>query len=159
MNYIRVFISTPRKSKLKKLADAVNEFLCRQGQKFLFLPWYLSILDIIETKIFKEPTISPHKKSPKCIIPIFFHNKADFINIPTIIKSLEVIAGFPKKLKDKKIKHSLVYNLSPSIRSKIFNYKESVSSLNVEDLIKDINSLPRKCQDSKFTDQHHDHDF
>ena len=48
----------------------------------------------------------------------------------------------------------IVYTLKPSIRSKIFNYKEFISNITVFD---SVATYPCVCKDSPFVDWHHGH--
>ena len=48
-------------------------------------------LDIIETKLFKEPKEIIKKSIPKCRCSLTFKSKAfEFINLPKIVRSKEV---------------------------------------------------------------------
>ena len=158
MNYIRSKLSSLKKSTLRKAAECINDYLRRQGDKFPFLPWYLSALDIIENKIFKPPVLKTKRKSPDSIIPIHFHNKGiEFINLSKIISSPQSKLAFPNSLSDKRIKPMVVYNLTSTIRSTIFNYKKFVEELDVDLIGNNLNSIPCKCANSKFINNHHQH--
>ena len=50
-----------------------------------------------------------------------------------------------------------MYELTDSIRSKHFNYKEFVHNLDVDAFIKDENILPCTCHDSPSIDPYHRH--
>ena len=54
----------------------------------------------------------------------------------------------------KDLKTSIVYKLKPSIRSKIFNYKEFTSSI---DVYNNADVFPCKCNDSYFLNSDHGH--
>lgn len=79
MNYIRTLLTSLKKSNLKKVGVIINDYLMRQGEKFPFLPWYLSALDIIETKIFKTPVNRSKKKPPDSIISSIFTIKGSIL--------------------------------------------------------------------------------
>ena len=64
----------------------------------------------------------------------------------------EVISILPKEIK--RLNHVIVYNLKPSIRSKVLNYKEFTNS---NDVFDNIASYPCDCEGSMFVDKDHGH--
>ena len=52
---------------------------------------------------------------------------------------------------------STVYTLIKTIRSKIFNHKEFIKTLDTKDILENMNNLPRSCTTSPFTDPNHGH--
>ena len=113
------------------------------------------MLDIIKSKIGNPPiaTTSP-KKSPSNICRIAFNNKAiDFINIHKILKDNDTLQALPNKLRDDV--PMVVYNLTNTIRSQIFNYKSFVQSLDIDTFLRDESILPCNCHHSPFTDDNH----
>ena len=52
---------------------------------------------------------------------------------------------------------STVYTLTKTIRSKIFNLKEFIETLDTKDILDNMNSLPCNCTASPFTDTNHGH--
>ena len=50
---------------LKKIADLFNDFLYDEGSRFSYNQSYIMVLDIIETKLFKEPKETIEKYFPK----------------------------------------------------------------------------------------------
>ena len=81
------------------------------------------------TKVFKI-TKKVQKKRPPFVISVVFYNKGfDYINLSSILHLNNVKNLFPEKLKlDEHL--SAVYSLGKTIRNKILNYKETVSSIN-----------------------------
>ena len=76
------------KRHLKQIADHINDFLNDQNSQFLYNQWYLIALDIIETKLFKEPKEIIKKSISKYRCNLLFKSKAfDFTNIPQILRS------------------------------------------------------------------------
>ena len=65
LNYIRLLLASIKKWHLKQVADHINDFLHDQNSQFLYNQWYLMALEIIETKLFKEPTEIVNKSTPK----------------------------------------------------------------------------------------------
>ena len=87
------------------------------------------ILDMINHKMYKPP-LKKGKRSPSNFqLKLPFTSKAmDFINLPNIIRSAEIKEEKPGIMGDDDIP-MVVYKLTPSIRSDIFNYKSFVSKL------------------------------
>ena len=52
---------------------------------------------------------------------------------------------------------SAVYTLTKTIRSKIFNYKEFIKTLDTKDILDNMNNLLCNCTTSPFTDPSHEH--
>ena len=80
------------------------------------------------TKVFTTDK-KVQKKSPLFAISVFFHNEgSDCINLSSILHLDIVEILFPSKLKiDEPL--SVDYNLGKTIRNKILNYKETLSSI------------------------------
>ena len=153
MNLIRILLESKTKKVLKTFVVAINDFLERQSENFPFISWYLAALDIIETKLYRPEKPKPKKQIPKSILKILFDNKSlDFINLQRIINLDDVVSTFPKKMKD--MNPVIVYTLKPSIRSKIFNYKEFISNITVYD---SVATYPCFCNGSPFVDGDHGH--
>ena len=73
------------------------------------------------------------KESPRHILPIYFHNKGlEFIQLKTILRKPSVMTKLPESFQEDD-PPSVVYSLTSTIRNKIFNYKETVDSINTED--------------------------
>ena len=86
LNYIRVSLASI-KNHLKQIADHINDFLNDQSSQFFYNQWYLMTLDVIETKLFKEPKEVIKKSIPKYRFNLAFKGKAfDFINLPKILR-------------------------------------------------------------------------
>ena len=74
------------------------------------------VLDITETKSFKEAKETIEKSFPKYRCNWTFKSKAfDFINLPKILKWNEVCNNLPSNFEISDIP-TLVYNLNPSTR-------------------------------------------
>ena len=52
---------------------------------------------------------------------------------------------------------STVYTLTKTTRSKIFNHKEFIKTLNTKDILDNIKNLPCSRTRSSFTDSNHEH--
>ena len=113
-------------------------------------------LDIIETKLFIQPKKIFKKPIPKYRCNITFKSRAfDFINLPKILRSKEVCDNLPSNFDVSDM--PIVVN--PSIRSTLFNYKQFVLHLNVDEFVKDANSITCSCNkyDTSFTNNHYGH--
>ena len=158
-NEIRTTLNVAKKKVLKEIAFHIME-----RDTFTFYEsryqWYHYILDIIDTK-FLKPSEIKKKSPPKNVVTIKFVNKGlDHIHVSTIFRSPEVTSLLPEVLqKDEEIP-TCTMKLDPPIRSKILNYKETVSSLKivVDDDVSFVENLPScDCNNSEFCDPHHKH--
>ena len=99
---------------------------------------------------------SKSKPPPSNCCHIKFSNKAlDFINMHKIFKDKDIVHTLPREIRDDP--PTVVYHLTNSIRSKLFNYKEFVQSLDVDAAVADISSLPCHCSNSPFVNPDHNH--
>ena len=113
-------------------------------------------LDIIETKLFKEPKEIIKKFIPKYRCNLTFKSKAfDFIDLPQILRSKELWDNLPSKF-DIAI---VVYFLNPPIRSTLFDYKQFPLHLNIYEFLKDPNSIKCYCNKygNSFINNHYGH--
>ena len=116
-------------------------------------------LDIIETKLFKEPKGIIKKSIPKYRCNLTFKSKAfDYINLPKILRSKEMCDNLPSNFGISHIP-MVVYDLNPSVRSTLFNYKQFVLHLNIDEFLKDPNSIKCCCNkyDNSFINNHYVH--
>ena len=58
-------LASIKKRHLKQIAYQVNDFLDDQSSQFFYNQWYLMAVDIIETKLCKEPKEIIKKSIPK----------------------------------------------------------------------------------------------
>ena len=65
LNHIRVLLASIKKRLLKQIADHINDVHNDQNSQLFYNKWYLMTLDIIETKLFKEPKEIIKKSIPK----------------------------------------------------------------------------------------------
>jgi len=123
---------------------------------------YLYILDIIDTKFLSKisPT-STTKISPKNVCVIHFVNKGiNLLHLSSIFKENSVVNHLPEILKTEENLPKVTTSLSPSIRNKVLNYKDVVSSinLNIVDNKYVVDNMPQcHCHLSNFCDDHHGH--
>ena len=154
-NKCRILFDRLRHANLRKLAEEASLLLssCEDHLK----RWYELLIDVFLTKTMKDPKRT-EKKSPKFILPIYFHNKGlEFIQLKNILRKPNVMSKLPEILQDED-PPSVVYSLSSTIRNKIFNYKETVDSIdtaNFETFGTNLSACT--CSDSPFVDPDHGH--
>ena len=117
---------------------------------------YSLISDTFFTKVYKKPP--DKKKAPKYILPLFFDNKGlEHIKLSSILHQKDVINLLPNALKQDEVP-SIVYSLGPTIRSKVFNYKDTVSHIKTSDLETYGTGISAcDCHESEFVNGHHGH--
>ena len=156
-NFIRLSLSSMRKSYLKVVYDCLETDLNNQSSDFPYTQYLLLALDFIETKIYRSPIPSTNKSFPKNICKIKYVNKGiEFINLPRILNDSKLqnyLPSTPVKFEAPMI----TYKLEPSIACKIFNFNKFVAELDLKAFIENPEILPCDCLDSEFTDKHHKH--
>ena len=154
-NKVRVLLNRLKHSNLKKLAFEAK--LALNSSEDHLKRWYELIIDTFFTKIFKEEEIKS-KKSPKHILPIYFHNKGiEMVKLNKILRKPHITSKLPENLLTED-PPSIVYSLSPTIRNKLFNYKETVESIDITDsLTYGAGFSECDCQYSDFADPDHGH--
>ena len=160
-NEIRKLLNLAKKPVLKEIAFHIMEM----DDTFTFISerfqWYDFILDIIDSKLLKTPPERKRKTTPKNVITVKFVNKGmDDIHLNKIFRSKEVLDLIPPNLSREEDIPMVTMKLTPPIRSKILNYKETVSSLDVvvDEDVSFVRDLPScECEHSEFSDPHHGH--
>ena len=98
------------------------------------------------------------KCPPKNVVSIRFVNKGlDEIHVNNIFHKPEVISFLPEEIQKEE---NVQMKLDSPIRSKILNYRETVTSIStmVDEDVAFVNNLPScDCQNSNFCDPHHKH--
>ena len=148
-----------KKNVLKEIAFHILE-----RDKFIFhenrYQWYHYISDIIDTK-FLKPTLEKKKVVHKNVISIHFVNKGlDKLHISSILRSGEVQELLPDSLQTEEDMPTCTFRLDPPIRSKILNYRKTVSSLQIEidDDVSFVRDIPNcDCENSSFCNPFHKH--
>ena len=95
LNFIRILVSSMKKSYLKITHELLNIKLRDSTPDFIFSIYYHQAIDLIESKIYKLLYPKSKKKPLQNVCSLFFKNKGvEFINIdrilpdPHIVKSL-----------------------------------------------------------------------
>ena len=155
--FVRVSIKSFKKSFLKHVCNDVYDFLSSKADSFSNQQWYGMTLDLIESRIYNPPSSKITKTKPKNLIRLHFINKGmDMTNISKIINDKNVKKNLPTQFK-KTEQISTVYTLTKTIRSKIFNHKEFIKTLDTKDILDNMNNLPCNCTTSPFPDPNHGH--
>ena len=97
--------------------------------KAKFQQWYSYALDIIDTKFFKPSHANNDrtKKCPKIRFTLVFCNKGmEQINLNRILKFKGSVACLAGKIQLQENIFVATYRLTPTVRNKILNYKETV---------------------------------
>ena len=157
MNFIRMSLTTMKKSSLKSLGDTINDFLLSKPTNFLYSQWYSVALDIIDCRTFVKPCIKPKRPVLTNVIHVNFLNKAaEMVNLSSILRDPAVLKAVPSVAKGF-TPPTVVFSLNTPISSKIFNFNKFVTSLDVKSVLRNASYLPCNCADSPFRDKHHGH--
>lgn len=156
-NFIRVSLSSMKKSYLKSVFDTLDTEFNSVPSDFSYTQWYMVVFDFIESKLYKPPKQKPKRKVPENICSIFFDNKSvEMINLGKILSDVSLkehlgplVKNFPRPM--------VTYSLHQPIASKIFNFKKFVSEFNVADFLNNPECVPCHCEGSEFVDDHHKH--
>ena len=156
-NFCRKRIESFNLKTLKKLAVEADKRE-KENCEYNLTRWYAMIKDYFFTKKFKSQKEKKPKKKMKVRIPVMFHNKGlDMIKLSSIINHPDVLSSYPHAGEEDKIP-AVIYRLYPSIRSKIFNYKETVASINTTDNETFGTGIQQcHCANSIHCDQNHGH--
>jgi hypothetical protein len=125
------------------------------------IQYYDFISDYIDTILWKNKQTVPEKPSRKNPCVIHFSNKGfNKLGLPKIFNQDDVKFSLPIKMQTIELLPYPTYKLDNPIRNKIFNYKETVTNLDIkiEDEISFIPDMPScKCSESIFCDPYHGH--
>lgn len=97
--------------------------------KTKFQQWYSYVLDIIDTKIFKPSHANNDKtkKCPKILSTLVFCNKGmEQISLNKILKFKGSVACLAVKIQLQENISVATYRLTPTVRNKILNFKETL---------------------------------
>ncbi len=154
-NEVRKLLDGFKQKHLKSLAAEAHKRL-ELNHDSNFERLYKLLVDTFLTKVYKKP---PDKKqAPKHILPIYFDNKGlEHIKLSSILHEDDVVNKLPSMLQHQE-SPSVVYSLSNTIHSKLFNYKEAVNSIDTNDTETHGTGITTcDCQYSEFVNEHHGH--
>ena len=147
IHHIRTILFSLPVNYLKDLRD----FGLDKGGVDPFSPKYrLSsiICDVASFRLFKPVRSEPLHDNNRKFLHIPFANKGiDAINISNILNRKEVVKEIPPYFKNQSVP-IVSYSYTNSIGRKIFNYKEALQDINIEEYLK--NPLTCDCSHSPF---------
>ena len=156
-NLVRIKLTSSNTKTLKSIWNLTKHNDIFHNDQWI--RWQDYILDIIDTKIYKPPAKKERKPTAIFNLHIRFINKGlDFIKIRKILKSDDVTSLLPTCITDDEKVPSVLHKLEPTIRNKIFNYRQTVNDIDHSDKrtfgtgIEDC-----ECNNSPFMDSHHKH--
>ena len=95
-NFIRIAISSMKKSYLKITHDLLSTKSCDSPSDFIFSIYYHQAIDLVESKIYKPLPPKPKKKPFQNVYIIFFENKGvKFIIIARILSDSYIVKSLP----------------------------------------------------------------
>ena len=158
-NFCRKRLESKSIRQLKKLASEAFDNLADNCDPKM-IRWYEMIQDFFLTKKYKDPKKNTkNKKISEHLIKVNFHNKGlDFIRLPSILSSPDLSSLFPSLNNNGEGVPTVIYKLNAPIRSKIFNYIDTVNNIDKNDnntYGTHINSC--ECSASTFCDPNHGH--
>ncbi len=143
--YIQSTVPQMKKTELQKLDDLLEQTDIDDRIKNIFNE---IVMDKIKKKVIHQP-----KRKFGNPLKILYHNKAmDYINLPKILHNKQVEEKMPTGEDETP---NVVYKYTPSIRGKIFNYRQTMENLDIQEW--NTNEHLCDCEESIFKDQHHGH--
>ena len=108
-------------------------------------------------KLYKPSVEKKSKKAPENLCVVQFSSKdIEYISLPSIFRNSEVIELMPEDLRDREKVPVVTYKLGKTIRNWIFNFKETIASLELEaDNLNFLDNMCCDCSKSPFCDPHH----
>ena len=153
-------VNSIKKSQGKILGALISDLIFKgEGKNNFHMQYYDAILDMINSKFSKgshQQSASNSKSKPKVIFPIFFKCKLiQDLGLSRMFREDVLLEALPNNLSVKS--PTIVYKLGKTIRGKLFNYRQALANLDVDDFIAHYDNLQCNCENSKFTDPHHKH--
>ena len=83
-------ITVLNKISLKVVADVLRVLLNLPGKTYKYMQWYLMDIDVIESKLYREPPVRQKRRSPENICEVLISNKAvELINPPSKLNNTQ----------------------------------------------------------------------
>ena len=112
--------------------------LSTSTKKSVFSQWYLVVINLIDSKLYKPKPPKAKKAPPSNICHVFFDNKAvEKINLSKILIDPK-IKSFIHSSANIFERPNVIYKLSQHFGSKIFNFNKFVNNLNVTGSLNDL---------------------
>ena len=146
MNFIHINLNHFKINVLKQIAVLTEDYIMEEEDN-LHAQWYLALHDIIASKLYVEPQVKKTKTRPSTTIKINFVNKGiEMINLPNILHNDTLFSAFPNHLAGKYEPPTIIYTLSNTIHSTLFNFNKFVKDLNLKAFNDDNSILPFECE-------------
>ena len=156
MNYIRKNLNHLKKNVLKRIATLTEDYTLEVNN--LHVHWYLALHDMIASKLYVEPQVKLKKPRPKTTIKIKFVNKGiELINLPNILHDKLLLSTFPNHLAGIYEPPTVIYTLTDTIHSSLFNFNKFVKDINLDAFNINNSLLPCECNNSDHKNPHHNH--
>ena len=158
-NATRKLLDKCKRSILKKIASTIIDGNDPCLNDKILVDFHEFILDIISTKLYKPSPQKKLKKAPENLCVVDFSSKAlEYISLPSIFRNPEIVKLLPEHLRDPEKIPVVTYRLGKTIRNKVLNFKETISSLTLEsDNINVVETMVCDCLNSSFCDPYHQH--
>ena len=112
------------------------------------------MIDSKFTRSFKEQSAS--KQKPRIIFPIFFRCKLiQDLGLSRMFRETSLLEALPNNTANKV--PTIVFKLGKTVRGTIFNYRQALENLDVDEFVANYDNVNCECQNSKFIDPHHKH--
>ena len=153
-NFIRISISSMKKSYLKITHQLLSTKLCDSPSDFIFSIYYHQAIDLIGSKINKPLTPKSKKKPLQNVCSIFFEDKGvEFINIARILRDLDIV----ESLSSSSVKFPMPMvtdKVTPPISTQFFDFNKFVNNLVLDLFLTNPDILSCKCNNSPFADRY-----
>ena len=158
-NFTRKLLDKCKWSVLKKIALCIIDGNDPCLNDKVLENFHEYILDTIDSKLYKPPVEKNQKKAPENPCVVFFSSKAlEYIGLPSIFRDPEIVQLLPENLRGPEQIPVVTYRLGKTVRNKILNFKETISSLQLEpDNLNFLDNMKCDCVTSSFCDPHHRH--
>ena len=147
LNGARVLVNSIKKSEGKCLGSLISDLIYKGEGKINFqIQYYDAILDMIDSKFgrvsYKQ---SASKLKPSVLFPIFFRNKLiQDLGLSRIFRDTSLLEALPLNTSIRV--PTVVYRLGKTIRGKLFNYRQALANLDVDDFIANYQNLKCECE-------------
>ena len=113
---------------------------------------------MIASKLYVEPQVKLKKPRPKTKIDIKFVNKGiELINLSNNLYDKLLLSAYPNHLAGKYEPPTVIYTLTDTIHSSLFNFNKFVKDINLDAFNIDNSLLPCECNDSDRKNLHQSH--
>ena len=75
LNFIRVSLTTMKKTDLKRLGDKMNDLLLLKPLDFPYSQWYTVALDIVDCRLYVSPQVKKKRLPPSNVLHLKFCSK------------------------------------------------------------------------------------